>query len=79
MGFNKRFLSEESIRAFAKNGFNSFEVYMTCADAYIVSMGWASKIYDKRKDNQQKLNDLSQSSSILKETHDRPLIQQEVV
>jgi hypothetical protein len=47
MGFNKRFLSEESIRAFAKNGFNSFEVYMTCADAYIVSMGWASKIYDK--------------------------------
>jgi hypothetical protein len=45
MGFNKRFLSEESIRAFAQNDFQSFETYMTNADAYIVNMGWADKIY----------------------------------
>ena len=47
MSFNKRFLSEGSIRSFAKNEFNSFETYMTNADAYITETGWASKMYDK--------------------------------
>jgi len=54
MGFHKRFLSEESIRAFAKNDFNSFETYMTCADAYIVNIGWASKIYHQFGESDQK-------------------------
>jgi hypothetical protein len=45
MGFHKRFLSEDSIRAHAKNSFEDFEIYMTNADAYIISMGWANKIY----------------------------------
>ncbi len=45
MGFNKRFLSEDSIRSFANSSFDSFETYMTCADAYIVNLGWAEKIY----------------------------------
>lgn len=45
MGFNKRFLSEESIKASAKNSFDSFETYMINADAYIISGDWANKIY----------------------------------
>lgn len=48
MGFNKRFLSENSIRTFAKvDSFNRFEHYMICADAYIIETGWASEIYHK--------------------------------
>jgi hypothetical protein len=54
MGFNKRFLSEESIRSFAKNDFPSFESYMTNADAYIVNTGWAEKIYHKFGESDQK-------------------------
>jgi hypothetical protein len=54
MGFNKRFLSEESIRAFAQNDFKSFEVYMTHADAYIVNMGWAEKIYHQFGEAEEK-------------------------
>ena len=50
MGFNKRFLSESSIRAYAnsyKDNFNMFLRYMTSADAYIIEGSWASKIYNK--------------------------------
>ena len=50
MGFNKRFLSEESIRSFAKShkdSFHWFQRYMVYADAYIVDTGWASDIYDR--------------------------------
>jgi hypothetical protein len=48
MSFNKRFLSENSIRSFAKaDSFKSFERYMTYADAYITETGWASEIYHK--------------------------------
>ncbi len=47
MSFNKRFLKEESIRSFANNDFESFEVYMTNADAYIVEPGWAYETFKK--------------------------------
>ena len=48
MSFNKRFLSDDSIRSFAKaDSFKSFERYMTCADAYIIETGWANEIYHK--------------------------------
>lgn len=51
MGFNKRFLSESSIRSFAKsNNFHWFQRYMVYADAYIIEGGpndWANKMYHK--------------------------------
>lgn len=49
MGFNKRFLSEDSIRSSAKNSnFHWFQRYMVYADAYIIDTSkgdWASKMY----------------------------------
>jgi len=49
MGFNKRFLSEDSIRSSAKNNtFHWFQRYMVYADAYIIDTSngnWASDIY----------------------------------
>jgi len=46
MGFHKRFLSEDSIKRFAKsNRFEGFQVYMTHADAYIINGEFASKFY----------------------------------
>lgn len=53
MSFNKRFLSEESIRSYAKSNVDSFhwfERYMVCADAYIIDMtkgDFAEKIHEK--------------------------------
>lgn len=58
MSFNKRFLREESIRNFAKGDFESFKVYMTNADAYIVETGWAYDIYkefDRANEEERKL------------------------
>lgn len=44
MSFNKRFLSEDSIRKQATSDqFDSFEKYMTTADAYITSDKWSSQ------------------------------------
>jgi hypothetical protein len=71
MGFNKRFLSESSIRNFAKSNHDSFhwfQRYMVYADAYIIEGDWASEIYHKfgeagedseerRKIHQQLVND----------------------
>ncbi len=46
MSFNKRFLSTDSIKRFANsNQFESFQVYMTHADAYIINGEFASKFY----------------------------------
>lgn len=48
MGFHKRFLSESSIRTFAKSNrdsFHWFQRYMVYADAYIIEGDWASKIH----------------------------------
>jgi hypothetical protein len=50
MSFNKRFLSESSIRSFAKSykdSFHWFQRYMVYADAYIIEGDWASKIHKK--------------------------------
>jgi accessory colonization factor AcfC len=47
MSFHKRFLREESIRSYAQNDFQSFKIYMTNADAYIVESGWAHEIFKK--------------------------------
>ena len=50
MSFNKRFLSESSIRSFAKSykdSFHWFQRYMVYADAYIIEGDWASEIYDR--------------------------------
>jgi ATP-dependent phosphoenolpyruvate carboxykinase len=54
MGFHKRFLSEETIRSNAKSDFQSFETYMTNADAYIVNTGWADKIYHQFGQSKEK-------------------------
>jgi len=48
MGFNKRFISEDSIRSMAKSykdNFHWFQRYMVYADAYIIQGEWASDIY----------------------------------
>lgn len=69
MSFNKRFLSKDSIKSYAKSSsFHWFQRYMVYADAYIIEddgTGWASKFYDnfgkagedseKRKDMWEKL------------------------
>jgi len=51
MGFNKRFLSEDTIRTNAKNNtFHWFQRYMVYADAYIIDTSkgdWASKIHNE--------------------------------
>ena len=50
MSFNKRFLSESSIRSFAKSykdSFHWFQRYMVYADAYIIEGDWASDMYRK--------------------------------
>ncbi len=50
MSFNKRFLSESSIRSFAKSykdSFHWFQRYMIYADAYIIEGDWASDMYNK--------------------------------
>jgi len=50
MGFNKRYLSESSIRSMAdsnQENFPGFQRYMTSADAYIIEGSWASRIYNK--------------------------------
>lgn len=53
MGFNKRFLSEDSIRGYAKanaDSFHWFQRYMVHADAYIIDMtngSWASDIHSQ--------------------------------
>lgn len=53
MSFNKRFLSEDSIRSYAKSNadsFHWFERYMIGADAYIIDTTngtFAEKIYEK--------------------------------
>ena len=50
MGFYKRFLSEDSIRNFAKShcdSFHWFQRYMVCADAYMIEGDWASEIWHK--------------------------------
>ena len=53
MSFNKRFLSESSIRSFAKSyhdSFHWFQRYMVYADAYIIDTtngDWASDIHDR--------------------------------
>jgi hypothetical protein len=53
MGFNKRYLSEDSIRSNAKSNadsFHWFQRYMVYADAYIIDMtngDWASKIHNQ--------------------------------
>jgi hypothetical protein len=50
MSFNKRFLSESSIRSSAKSNqdsFHWFQRYMVYADAYIIEGDWASDIHDK--------------------------------
>lgn len=50
MGFNKRFLSESSIRSSAKShkdSFHWFQRYMVYADAYIIEGEWASEIYHR--------------------------------
>lgn len=72
MGFNKRFLSEETIRSNAKSNsdsFHWFERYMIHADAYIIDTtkgDFASKIHsqfwegneeERRKIHQQLVND----------------------
>jgi len=71
MSFNKRFLSESSIRSFAKSyrdSFHWFQRYMVYADAYIIEGDWASGIYERfgeagedseerRKIHQQIVND----------------------
>jgi len=53
MSFNKRYLSEDSIRSHAKSNpdsFHWFERYMVYADAYIIDTtkgDFAEKIYEK--------------------------------
>ena len=53
MSFNKRFLSESSIRSYAKSNkdsFHWFQRYMVYADAYIIDMtngDWAQQIHDR--------------------------------
>ncbi len=51
MSFNKRYLSEDSIRSNAKsNSFHWFERYMVNADAYIIDTSkgdFAEKIHEK--------------------------------
>jgi len=53
MSFNKRYLSEDSIRSHAKanpDSFHWFERYMVYADAYIIDTtkgDFAEKIYEK--------------------------------
>ncbi len=45
MGFHKRHLSRSSILSKVPNGFSSFEIYLTNADAYISSDDWSTDIY----------------------------------
>tara|TARA_B110000503_G_scaffold33875_1_gene55022 strand:- start:1515 stop:1775 length:261 start_codon:yes stop_codon:yes gene_type:complete len=53
MGFNKRYLTESSIRSVAnsdKENFKGFQRYMIGADAYIIEQNennWASNIFNK--------------------------------
>ncbi len=48
MSFHKRFLSEDSINNHAKYGnFESFQTYMTNADAYMINGNMASKFYQE--------------------------------
>jgi len=66
MSFNKRFLSKDSIKNYAKSSdsFHWFQRYMVYADAYIIEddgTGWASKFYDefgKAGENSEKRKDM---------------------
>lgn len=63
MSFHKRFLSENSIRTFAKaNSFNQFCNYMIRANAYIIETGWAGDVYQKfRESNETERKNIHQS------------------
>ena len=56
MGFNKRYLTESSIRSMAdsnQENFPGFQRYMIGADAYIIEQNennWASSIFNKFND-----------------------------
>jgi len=45
MGFHKRHISRSSIISKLSNGFSSFEIYLTNADAYISSDEWSTNVY----------------------------------
>lgn len=45
MGFNKRFISKESIEAKSKENFENFERYLTNAEVIISECEWSSKFY----------------------------------